>query len=36
LVGVGLAADFVDDADTLFEADALALDLVVDEALAEI
>jgi hypothetical protein len=36
LVGSGLAEDLVDEAETLLEAEALALDLEVDEAFAEI
>jgi hypothetical protein len=36
LVGSGLAEGLVDDAETLLEAEALALDLEVDEAFAEI
>jgi hypothetical protein len=36
LVGIGLVEDFIDEAETLLEAEALALDLEVDEAFAEI
>jgi hypothetical protein len=36
LVGRGLVEDLVDEAEALLEAEALALDLEVDEALAEI